>query len=93
MARSALQFSLDTYKRVQILVGAGWSERDMAALLGISRKTFRKAFKEDLEMGRLRCRAEVVEALYRAACAPGRVSAAKAWMALTAEPAPNNGEG
>lgn len=87
MARPPLHFSPDTHEQVQILAGAGWPERDLALLLGIARETLRKCFEDELTLGRLRCRAEVVEALYRAASAAGNVSAQKAWLQLTADPA------
>jgi AraC-like DNA-binding protein len=82
MARPEYRPTSDESSRVEVLKAAGWTERDLAQLLGISRGTLRKHFGDELKNGRLRCRAEVVEALWRSASSAGNLAASKAWLRL-----------
>src|SRR5688572_17225399 len=82
MARPQYRPATDECRQVQFLKAAGWGERDLACLLGISRETLRRHFAEELEFGRLRCRAEAIEAIYLAGRSAGNLAATKAWLAL-----------
>jgi AraC-like DNA-binding protein len=82
MARPPYRPTTDEYRQVRCLKAAGWGERDIARLLGISRETLRKHFAEELEFGRLQCRAEAIEAIYLAGRSAGNLAATKAWLAI-----------
>jgi hypothetical protein len=86
MARPLRDFGRNDHETVAILAAAGMPERDIAVVLECARGTLRTHFADELAHGRVRCRAQVLKALYAAARAPGNVSAAKAWLALTDTP-------
>ena len=74
--------STDERRQVRFLKAAGWGERDLARLLGISRETLRKHFADEFELARLRCRAEAIEAIYLAGRSAGSLAATTAWLAI-----------
>ena len=85
MGRPAYRPGSEDRRKVQVLKAAGWPERSLARLLGICRETLRKAFAEELENGRLRCRAEAIMALYHTGRSAGNVSATRDWLAVLDE--------
>jgi hypothetical protein len=65
----------------EILLASGWPQSDIARYLGIDEKTLRKAFREELDDGYLKRRAQVTIHLFR--CAIGGTGvAARHWLAL-----------
>jgi len=71
----------ETRERVEILVAARMPSWQIAKALGIAEPTLRFHYAEEMEGGRARKTAAVLEALYREGAA-GNTSAAKAWLAL-----------
>lgn len=61
-------------RKVETLAADGLGEREIALVLGIARGTLRRHFARQLELGRLRVRAETLEAL-RAAAKAGSAAA------------------
>ena len=62
--------------KVMRLVGSGMSERSLAEVLGIDRKTVVAHYAHELEVGRARCEAELNDLLWTAA-REGSVAAMK----------------
>lgn len=84
-------------RRVVTLAADGMGERDIAQILRLARGTVRKAFAAELATGRLRVRAETLEALRRAVKAGSaaairiqlhRLDLADAAERVQADPAP-----
>lgn len=71
----------ETRGRVEVLVAGGMPQWQIAAALGLSEPTLLKHYAVELDGGRAKRTAEVLEALYRAAVEDGNVSAQKAWLA------------
>jgi DNA-binding CsgD family transcriptional regulator len=71
--------TVETREQVEILVAGGMRQWQIAAALRISEPTLREHYPEELDGGRARRDAVVIEALFRAA-ASGNVSAQKAWL-------------
>lgn len=72
-------------ERVEILVAAGQSQWQIASVLGISVPTLVRHYSEELDNGRAKRDAEVLEALYQAAAIEKNVTAMKAWLARDRE--------
>src|SRR4051812_17722406 len=92
VARPAYKPSLDEIRKVEVLVAAGWGERDIAEVLEIARETLRKHFRRELQNGSLTCRAEVLQSLHFSARSYGNISAKKMWLDLMAAAAPKRSE-
>lgn len=91
MSRPTMQFMRRDYEKVAVLAAAGMSEREIATVLDIARNTLRTHFHDELANGRVRCRAQVLIAVYEAARARGNIAAARTWLSITeqaATPAP-----
>jgi DNA-binding CsgD family transcriptional regulator len=68
-----------TRNRVEILVAGGQSQWQIAAVLGISVPTLVKHYSQELDDGRSRRDAQILEALFAKASA-GNVSAIRTWL-------------
>ena len=80
-----------TREQVEILVAGGMRHWQIAAALGISEPVLRDRYAAELDAGRSKKTAKVLEAQYRAAVDDGNVSAQKAWLSQhveTDEPPP-----
>jgi DNA-binding CsgD family transcriptional regulator len=71
-----------TRERVEVLVAGGLRQWQIASVLGISVPTLCEHYMPQLENGRARKRAEMLEALFKAGKEGGNVAAQKAWLAL-----------
>lgn len=71
----------ETRERVEILVAGGMVQWQIAAALGISEPILRDRYAAELDAGRSRKTAQVIEAQFKAAVEGGNVSAQKAWLA------------
>lgn len=76
----AFEPTYEQYQECEILLASGWSQSDIAAYFEIDEKTLRKAFRDALDHGHLRRKAEVAIHLFRCAIG-GSGSAAKHWLA------------
>lgn len=77
--RPAHEATPELRERVEILVAGGQTAWQIAAALGVSEPTLRLHYAAELDTGRARKTADVLEALYREA-KDGNVSAMKAWL-------------
>jgi len=68
-------------RRVSIAAGGGMRHEDIALALGINRDTLAKYYEQELSVGAMERRAEVMQALH-AAAKRGSSSAAKAYLLL-----------
>jgi DNA-binding CsgD family transcriptional regulator len=73
--------TVETRDRVEVLVAGGMHQWQIAAALGISVPTLCEHYAEQLENGSSRKKAEVLEALFKAATEGANVTAQKAWLA------------
>lgn len=91
MPRQAFEPEIGDHVKVEILIAARWSEEDIAIAIGCSRPTLRRHFADNLRLGRLRRRAEVLVGLHDEAVG-GKVGAVRQFLALTEPPAPADPE-
>ena len=70
-----------TRDRVEVLVAGGMRQWQIAAAIGVSVPTLCQHYADELENGRARKEACIIEALYKAGIEAGNVSALKAWLA------------
>lgn len=85
--RAEFSPSKEQREKVEVLICANESEEDIARVLGISRPTLRKHFKEEIATGQAKRRAEVIMAQFRAAVG-GNVSAQDKFLKQCSGPAP-----
>lgn len=71
----------DTREQVEILVAGGMRHWQIAAALGISEPTLNQYYQRELDTGRSRKTAAVLQALFQAGVKGGNVAALKAWLA------------
>lgn len=71
----------ESRERVEVLIAGDMRQWQIAAALGISVPTLAEHYAAELEHGRSRKRAAVLEALYKAGVEGGNVAALKAWLA------------
>lgn len=69
----------ETRQRVEILVAGGMAQWQIAAAIGVSEPVLRDRYATELEGGRSRRMAQVIEARFQAAIG-GNVSAQNAWL-------------
>lgn len=74
----------DTRDRVEVLVAAGMVQWQIAQALGISEPVLRDRYADQLQGGRAKKRAEIIEAMHRSA-REGNVSAQKAFLGMAVE--------
>ncbi len=72
--------SSEDRERVEVLLGGGMSEEEIAVVFGMARNTLRKHFGRELMTGRAKRRSEMLMAMFQSGKA-GNVSAQKAYMA------------
>jgi len=66
-------------RQVEAMAGYGIPHLDMAAVIGIDRKTLEKHYRRELDTGSTKATAKIAESLYRQAV-EGNTSAAIFWM-------------
>lgn len=74
----------ETRERVEILVAGGMKVWQIAAAIGISEPVLRDRYAAELDAGRSKKRAEILEAMFRAGLG-GNVSAQRAYLAQDAD--------
>jgi DNA-binding CsgD family transcriptional regulator len=70
----------ETRERVEILIAGGMQQWQIAAALGISEPVLRDRYATELDAGRSKKTAQVIEAQFKAAVEGGNVAAQKAWL-------------
>mgnify|MGYP002132467496 FL=1 len=75
----------ETRERVEVLIAGGMPTWQIAAAVGVSEPTLRFHYPTELDAGRARKTALVLEAQFRAATEGGNVAAQKAWLARATE--------
>jgi len=82
MARPAHKPDPAVRRQVEALAGYGVPEAEIAGVVGISPKTLRKHYRDELDHGHVKANAKVAENLYRKATGEGReaVIAAIFWL-------------
>lgn len=65
---------------VKALAGFGISEADIGKHLGITSRTLRKYYREELDTGHIQANAKVAAALFRQAVDKGNVTAQIFWL-------------
>jgi hypothetical protein len=82
MARPPHQPDPAQRRQVEALAGYGIPEPEIAGLVGISPKTLRKHYRQELDFGHTKANARVAENLFRKATGEGReaVTAAIFWL-------------
>jgi DNA-binding CsgD family transcriptional regulator len=70
----------ETRERVEILIAGGMMQWQIAAALGISEPVLRDRYATELDAGRSKKTAMVIEAQFKAAVEDGNVAAQKAWL-------------
>lgn len=82
MGRAAHEPDPVSRRQVEAMAGYGVGEEDIAKVLGVSPKTLRKHYREELDTGHVKATAKVAESLYRKATGDGpqSVTAAIFWL-------------
>lgn len=75
--RRKLRFSRDVYDAVEMFKAAGMSDADIARAVGVSKDAAQRYFRPELENGRARKRAELLDLAMKAARTTGKPAAIK----------------
>ena len=78
--RRKLRFPVQVYEKVELLAASKMDQRDIALVIGVSDKSLRKYFRQELDQGTVQMRAKALVRL-DAASEKGNVSATKALLA------------
>ena len=82
MARPAFEPTDEQRKQVEAMAGFGIPQVDIAKVIGISKPTLEKYFREELDVGSVKATAKVAQSLFKKATSDGSqsVTAAIFWL-------------
>jgi predicted transcriptional regulator len=80
MARPTFQATKQLSEKVKTMTSVGVRQEDIARVLGVTPKTLRKHFREQLDLGAIEANADVANTCYRMATSGTNTSATIFWL-------------
>jgi hypothetical protein len=80
MARPTFQVTEQLSEQVKMMTSVGCRQQDIARVLGVTPKTLRKHFRQQLDLGAIQANAAVAQTLYRMATGGTNTSATIFWL-------------